>query len=110
MKTHPQHDEIVAAIKAMPLYGDPQNLFESELYECYEDADLVESFGWEWDAGLRGFGEKALTPAQAVKAVKERCAIRQDVFGWIIEEGEKEKMTDEESLRDFIERSENWHG
>jgi hypothetical protein len=92
MKTHPQHDEIVAAIKAMPLYSDPQNLFESELYECYDDADLVESFGWEWDAGLRGFGEKALTPAQAVK------------------EGETEKMTDEESLRNFIERSENWHG
>jgi hypothetical protein len=102
MKTHPQHAEIIAAIKALPLYSDPQNLFESELYECYDDADLIESFGWE--------GEKALTPAQAVKAVKALCALRQDVFGWIIEEGEKEKMTDEESLRDFIERSENWHG
>jgi len=30
--------------------------------------------------------------------------------GWIIEEGEKEKMTDEERLRDFIERSEYEHG
>ena len=110
MKTHPQHDEIVAAIKAMPLYGDPQNIFESEIYECYEDAELVESFGWEWDSELRGSGEKARTPAQAVKAVEEQCNVRQSVFGWEIEEAEKEKAARwDDGLRDFIARSEYHH-
>jgi hypothetical protein len=71
MKEHPQHEEVVQAIKAMPLWDNPQTFSESEIAECYSDAELVEAFGWD--------GDKACTPKQAVKAVKERCALRQSV-------------------------------
>ena len=103
MKTHPQHDEIVAAIKAMPLWDDPQTFRQSEISNCYEDAELVESFGWD--------GEKALTPAQAVKAVKALCDLRDDVFGEMdrLEEAEA-RQDDEEGLRNFLEFSEYLHG
>lgn len=73
MNTHPRHDEIVAVIKAMPLWNDPQTFRQSEISNCYEDAELVATFGWN--------GEKPATPAQAVKAVKVRCKLRDDVFG-----------------------------
>lgn len=72
-KAHPHHTEIIQAIKAMPLWDDPQTFRQSEISNCYEDAELIEAFGWD--------GEKALTPAQAVKAVKARCDLRDDVFG-----------------------------
>lgn len=71
MKDHPRHEEVVQAIKAMPLWDNPQTFEESAISECFEDAELVETFGWD--------GDKALTPKQAVKAVKERCALRQAV-------------------------------
>lgn len=71
MTHHPQHDEIVEAIKAMPLWDNPQTFSESEIAECYTDAELVQEFGWN--------GEKARTPKQAVKAVEDRCALRQAV-------------------------------
>jgi hypothetical protein len=104
MNTHPQHDEIVAAIKAMPLWNDPQTFRQSEISNCYEDSELIESFGWE--------GEKALTPAQAVKAVKALCDLRDDVFGEMdrLEEAEA-RRNDEESLRNFIElcEYEQWY-
>ena len=77
MNTHPRHDEIVAAIKAMPLWNDPQTFRQSEISNCYEDAELVAAFGWN--------GEKPATPAQAVKAVKARCDLRDDVFGGMVE-------------------------
>ena len=103
MNTHPQHDEIVAAIKAMPLWNDPQTFRQSEISNCYEDAELVESFGWE--------GEKALTPAQAVKAVKALCDLRDDVFGEMDRAEEAEaRLDDEEGVRNFLEFSEYLHG
>lgn len=71
MKTHPRHDEIVAIIKAMPLWHNPKNFSQSEISNCYSDDDLVNSFGW--------IGDKALTPLQAVKEVKARCSIRHSV-------------------------------
>lgn len=103
MNTHPKHNEIVAAIKAMPLWDDPQTFRQSEISNCYEDAELVESFGWD--------GEKALTPAQAVKAVKELCDLRDDIFGEMdrLEEAEL-RRDDAESLRSFVELSEYLHG
>lgn len=73
MTTHPRHDEIVEAIKAMPLWDDPQTFRQSEISNCYTDDELVETFGWD--------GEKALTPKQACKAVKERCDLRDSVYG-----------------------------
>ena len=110
MKTHPQHDEIVAAIKAMPLYSDPQNIFEDEISECYEDSELVESFGWEYPTRERGRYEKALTPAQAVKAVQLRCEVRQSELGWQFEEAEKEKAARwDDEQRDIVARSEHRH-
>lgn len=83
MKTHPRHTEIVEAIKALPTYKEPQTFFESEIAECYSDEELVETFGWN--------DEKALTPKQAVQEVKARCKVREDVYGWIIAEGESER-------------------
>jgi hypothetical protein len=83
MNTHPNHTAVVEAIKALPAYTDPQTFFESELAECFTDEELVEAFGWD--------GEKALTPKQAVKAVKARNEVRNDVYGWIIEEGDRER-------------------
>ena len=78
MSAHPRHQEIVEAIKALPLYENPKTFFESEIAECYSDDELVETFGWK--------GEKALTPKQAVTAVKYRCKLRQDVLGWTRDE------------------------
>jgi hypothetical protein len=83
MNTHPNHTAVVEALKALPAYTDPQTFFESELAECYSDDELVEQFGWE--------GDKALTPKQAVKAVKARNEVRNDVYGWIVEEGDRER-------------------
>lgn len=71
MKDHPRHEEVVQAIKAMPLWDNPQTFDESAISECYSDAELVETFGW--------LGDKALTPKQAVKRVKECCGIRRAV-------------------------------
>jgi len=88
MNTHPNHAAVVKAIKALPGYTDPQTLFESELAECFTDEELVEVFGWD--------GEKALTPKQAAKAVKVRCELRNDVYGWIVEEGETERKAAQE--------------
>ena len=103
MNTHPHYDEIVQAIKAMPLWNDPQTFRQSEISNCYEDAELVASFGWD--------GEKALTPTQAVKAVKALCDLRDDVFGEMdrLEEAEA-RLDDEEGLRNFLEFSEYLHG
>lgn len=99
MNTHPNHTAVVEAIKAMPSYSDPQTFFESEVAECYSDDELVEAFGWD--------GEKALTPAQAVKAVKARNETREGVFGWIVEEGEAErKSAMEETARYLAELEE----
>jgi hypothetical protein len=83
MNTHPNHTAVVEAIKALPAYTDPQTFCESELAECFSDEELVAAFGWD--------GEKALTPKQAVKAVKARNEVRNDVYGWIIEEGDRER-------------------
>jgi len=82
---HPHAAEIVAAIKALPAYNDPQNLFESELRECFEDIDLVEDFGFDYTTG------KPHSVKLAVKYVLERCEVRQDAFGWIVEEGDRER-------------------
>lgn len=89
---HPHAAEIVAAIKALPAYNDPQNLFESELRECFEDADLVEDFGFDYSTG------KPHSVKLAVKYVLERCEIRQDVFGWIVEEGDRERQAAHEDM------------
>lgn len=82
MREHPRHAEIVEAIKAWEGYQSPRTLFESEIAECFSESELVEEFGWQ--------GEKALTPKQAVKAVRERCQVRQQVFGWELAESERE--------------------
>lgn len=82
MREHPRHAEIVEAIKAWKGYQSPRTLFESEISECFSESELVAWFGWE--------GEKALTPKQAVKAVRLRCAFRQEVFGWQLAESELE--------------------
>lgn len=74
MKVHPRHDEVVEAIQGMALWDNPQSFRQSEISNCYSDEDLVETFGWD-------FAGKALTPKQAVKAVKERCDLRDSVFG-----------------------------
>jgi hypothetical protein len=84
MNTHPNHTAVVEAIKALPAYTDPQTYFESELAECYSDDDLVAKFGWDFDGN-------ALTVEQALQEVKELCELRQDVHGWIIEEGDRER-------------------
>lgn len=89
MNTHPHHAEVVEAIKALPAYTDPQTFFESELAECYSDEELVATFGWN--------GDKAHTVKQALKAVKELCELRQDVHGWIIEEGDREREAAQEA-------------
>lgn len=95
MKAHLHHAEIVAAIKALPAYTDPQTFFESELAECYSDEELVEQFGWADD--------KPLTVKQALQAVQERCQIREDVYGWIVAEGEAErKSAQDDAWREFL--------
>ena len=91
MNTHPNHTAVVEAIKALPAYTDPQTFFESELAECFTDEELVEAFGWD--------GDKALTPKQAVKEVKARNEVRQDVHGWIIEEGDREREAEQEAYQ-----------
>jgi hypothetical protein len=98
MTTHPHHAKIVEAIKALPAYNDPQTFFESELAECYSDEELVAEFGWN--------DEKPLTVKQAVKAVRERCEVRNDVFGWIIEEGEAERRSAQEDAQRWREEQE----
>jgi hypothetical protein len=94
MNTHPNHTAVVEAIKAMPSYSDPQTFFESEVAECYSDEELVEAFGWD--------GEKALTPAQAVKEVKARNENREGVYGWIVEEGEAERRSAQEETARYL--------
>jgi len=98
MTTHPHHAKIVEAIKALPAYNDPQTFFESELAECYSDEELVAEFGWN--------DEKPLTVKQAVKAVRERCEVRNDVFGWIVEEGEAERRSALEDWQRYREEQE----
>ena len=98
MTTHPHYAEIVEAIKALSAYNDPQTFFESELAECYSDEELVAEFGWN--------DEKPLTVKQAVKAVRERCKVRDDVFGWIIEEGEAERKAALEDWQRYREEQE----
>ena len=98
MNTHPHHAEVVEAIKALPAYTDPQTFFESELAECYSDEELVATFGWNED--------KALTVKQALKAVKELCELRQDVYGWIIEEGDREREAAQEDAQRWREEQE----
>lgn len=98
MNTHPNHTAVVEAIKALPAYTDPQTFFESELAECFTDEELVEAFGWD--------GEKALTPKQAVKAVKARNEVRNDVYGWIIEEGDRERKAAQEDAQRWREEQE----
>jgi hypothetical protein len=98
MTTHPHHAKIVEAIKALPAYNDPQTFFESELAECYSDEELVAEFGWN--------DEKPLTVKQAIKAVRERCEVRNDVFGWIIEEGEAERKAALEDWQSYREEQE----
>lgn len=71
MNTHPRHEEIVQAIKALPLWDNPKNFAQSEISNCYTDDELVEEFGWIED--------KALTPKQAVKEVKARCSLRHSI-------------------------------
>lgn len=83
-RLHPQHAEIVAAIKALPAYYNPKTFFESELRECYSDAELVEEFGFSSEGNPVG-------PKDAVRNVRARCRLRDDVFGWIVEEGERER-------------------
>ena len=84
-KNHPQAEAIVLAIKALPAYTNPKNLFESELSECFEDSELVEDFGFDDATG------EPHSVEMAVKSVLERCEVRQDAFGWIVEEGERER-------------------
>ena len=91
MNTHPNHTAVIEAIKALPAYTDPQTFFESELAECYSDEELVATFGWNEN--------KALTVKQALKAVKELCELRQDVHGWIIEEGDREREAEQEAYQ-----------
>ena len=98
MKAHPNPAAVVEAIKALPTYSDPQTFFESEIAECYSDEELVAEFGWE--------GEKALTPKQAVKAVKARCELRNDVFGWVVDEGEAERKAAQEDAQRWREEQE----
>jgi hypothetical protein len=98
MKTHPNPTAVVEAIKAMDSYDNPQTTFESEIAECYSDAELVEHFGWDED--------KALTPKQAVKAVKALCELRNDVYGWIVEEGEAERRSAQEDAQRWREEQE----
>ena len=98
MKTHPNPTAVVEAIKAMDSYDNPQTTFESEIAKCYSDAELVEAFGWD--------GDKALTPKQAVKAVKARNEVRNDVYGWIVEEGEAERKAAQEDAQRWREEQE----
>jgi hypothetical protein len=81
---HTEALAIIKAIKAMPSYDDPQTFFESEIRECYTDEELIESFGWKSE-GVPN------TPAEAVEAVKYRNELRDGVYGWIIEEGDRER-------------------
>ena len=89
---HPHAAEIIAAIKALPAYLNPQNLFESELSECYEDSEFIEDFGFNHETG------EPNPVSLAVKYVLERCEIRQDVFGWIVEEGDRERQAAHEDM------------
>jgi hypothetical protein len=84
-KNHPHAEAIVLAIKALPAYTNPKNLFESELSECYEDSELVETFGFDLATG------EPHSVKMAVKLALEACEVRQDAFGWIVEEGERER-------------------
>ena len=99
MNTHPNHTAVVEAIKALPAYTDPQTFFESELAECYSDEELVATFGWDFDGN-------ALTVEQALQEVKELCELRQDVHGWIIEEGDREREAAQEANARWREEQE----
>jgi hypothetical protein len=86
MKVHPRHDEVVEAIQDMALWDNPQSFRQSEISNCYSEEELVETFGWD--------GEKALTPKQAVKAVKERCDLRDSVYGAMYEAEAEQRWGD----------------
>ncbi len=81
---HTKALQIIKAIKALPLYEDPQTFFQSEIAECYSDEELVSSFGMNEDETERSVEE-------AVQSVLDLCEIRNDVYGWIIEEGDRER-------------------
>jgi hypothetical protein len=75
---------IIKAIKKLPLYEDPQTFFESEIAECYTDEELISEFAMNEDGTERSL-------AEAIEAVLYRCDLRNDVYGWIIAEGEAER-------------------
>lgn len=83
-KIHSRAAEVVAAIKQLDCYTDPHNYFESQLVECYEDSELVEDFGFNPDGSER-------EPWEACAQVVYRCNLLEDVHGWILEEGRKER-------------------
>ena len=74
-KNHPQAEAIVLAIKALPAYTNPKNLFESELSECFEDSELVEEFGFDYATS------EPHSVKLAVRCCLEWCEVRHDVFG-----------------------------
>lgn len=84
VKEHPLSAEIVEAIKEWSGFHSPKNIFESEISECFTEAELVKEFGF----GLSG---ELLTPEQAVWEVRSRCKIREEVFGWELRESELER-------------------
>jgi hypothetical protein len=75
---------IIKAIKKLPLYENPQTFFQSEIAECYSDEELISEFAMNEDGTERSVEE-------AVEAVLYRCELRNDVYGWIIEEGDRER-------------------
>lgn len=75
---------IIKAIKKLPLYEDPQTFFQSEIAECYTDEELISEFAMNEDGTERSL-------AEAIEAVLYRCDLRNDVYGWIIAEGEAER-------------------
>ena len=68
MTTHLKAQEITDAIKALPLWLDPQTFRELEISMLYSDKELVRYFGWD--------GKKPLSVEQAVMAVKRHCRFR----------------------------------
>ena len=74
-KFHPHAEAIVLAIKALPAYTNPKNIFESELSQCFEDSELVEEFGFDYATG------EPHSVKLAVRVCLERCETRLAVFG-----------------------------
>lgn len=68
MTTHLKAQEIIEAIKALPLWSDPQTFRELEISMLYSDRELVQCFGWD--------GKKPRTVSEAVGAVNHHCRLR----------------------------------